>query len=361
MSLFYHKSHTQPSLFSTQRVKGFIDRLQNKKNTDEYLRLHEIINFEAYRLEIETCVTKCTKTKQRQAKGRPSFDPVFIFKALWLMHRIGMSKRQFHDAMLTDAVIQSALDIEYPDEVPSYQSLWLYDNYFAKTQLLKTLLDKQIQQLDDQGLLPERSDRVIDSTFYEVPRQHNKSEENRLIKVGQGQELWKENPNKRRHKDIDARWTKKRGINFFGYKGHISIDSENKFVVGCVVTSASVHDSQVITPLISQRDRGRRLYADAGYIGKAQEDAIIDSCMIPMICEKAFRNSPLTEQQKANNREKSKTRSRVEHAFGFIEGCMGKTKLHCVGIVRATHEILFDMLVYNGARLRQIIRKTQAT
>lgn len=83
--------------------------------------------------------------------------------------------------------------------------------------------------------------------------------------------------------------------------------------------------------------------------------------MIPMICEKAFRNSPLTEQQKANNREKSKTRSRVEHAFGFIEGCMGKTKLHCVGIVRATHEILFDMLVYNGARLRQIIRKTQAT
>ncbi len=30
--------------------------------------------------------------------------------------------------------------------------------------------------------------------------------------------------------------------------------------------------------------------------------------------EKGYRNKPLTDQQKANNKEKSKTRARVEHA-----------------------------------------------
>ena len=35
--------------------------------------------------------------------------------------------------------------------------------------------------------------------------------------------------------------------------------------------------------------------------------------------EKGYRNKPLTEEQKTNNHEKSKTRARVEHVFGFME------------------------------------------
>jgi hypothetical protein len=35
--------------------------------------------------------------------------------------------------------------------------------------------------------------------------------------------------------------------------------------------------------------------------------------------EKGYRNKPLTDEQKASNREKSKTRARVEHVFGFME------------------------------------------
>mgnify|MGYP006359999515 CR=1 FL=1 len=38
--------------------------------------------------------------------------------------------------------------------------------------------------------------------------------------------------------------------------------------------------------------------------------------------EKGYRNKPLTEEQKASNHEKSKTRARVEHVFGFMEQSM---------------------------------------
>ena len=40
------------------------------------------------------------------------------------------------------------------------------------------------------------------------------------------------------------------------------------------------------------------------------------------ICEKGFRNSPLTSEQKMNNRRKSRIRCRIEHIFGFMTGAM---------------------------------------
>jgi transposase, IS5 family len=40
------------------------------------------------------------------------------------------------------------------------------------------------------------------------------------------------------------------------------------------------------------------------------------------VYEKGYRNKPLTKEQKENNREKSKTRARVEHVFGFMEQSM---------------------------------------
>jgi len=35
--------------------------------------------------------------------------------------------------------------------------------------------------------------------------------------------------------------------------------------------------------------------------------------------EKRYRNRPFADEQKLSNREKSKTRARVEHVFGFME------------------------------------------
>jgi IS5 family transposase len=42
----------------------------------------------------------------------------------------------------------------------------------------------------------------------------------------------------------------------------------------------------------------------------------------PQIIERAFKGKPLTEEQKENNRIKSKTRCLVEHVFGFVTNSM---------------------------------------
>ncbi|MBQ0159178.1 MAG: hypothetical protein KBT28_00955, partial [Bacteroidales bacterium] len=43
------------------------------------------------------------------------------------------------------------------------------------------------------------------------------------------EDLWNDNSNKKKQKDIDARWTQKGGQNYFGYKNHIKMDKVSKF------------------------------------------------------------------------------------------------------------------------------------
>ncbi len=75
-----------------------------------------------------------------------------------------------------------------------------------------------------------------------------------------------------------------------------------------------------------------------------------------MVNEKGYRNNPLTKEQKESNKEKSKTRARVEHVFGFMEQSMNGLMLKSVGKIRATGIIGLINLTYNLFRYEQVIR-----
>ena len=78
--------------------------------------------------------------------------------------------------------------------------------------------------------------QIMDASIVEAPRQRNTREEKETIKSGETPRHWKGNPNKLAQKDIDARWTLKRGrkkesmsqlmVSAFGYKSHINIDKQ---------------------------------------------------------------------------------------------------------------------------------------
>ena len=61
---------------------------------------------------------------------------------------------------------------------------------------------------------------------------------------------------------------------------------------------------------------------------------------------------PLTDQQKQNNRIKSKTR--VEHIFGFVENSMNGSVIRTIGKVRAEAQIGLMNLTYNLFRCIQL-------
>lgn len=78
--------------------------------------------------------------------------------------------------------------------------------------------------------------------------------------------------------------------------------------------------------------------------------------MIHIVCEKGYRNRPLTDEQRAENRRKPKVRCRIEHVFGFMEGAMGGLVVRSVGLAREKANVALTCLVYNVFRYVQIRR-----
>ena len=102
----------------------------------------------------------------------------------------------------------------------------------------------------------------------------------------------------------------------------------------------------------------RAVYADSAYRSKEKEEQLAAAKMPSQICAKGARNHPLTEQQKASNKEKSKVRARVEHVFG-AQAQMGGHVVRTLGLLRAKVKIGMMNLVYNMVRLGQLLRRSR--
>ena len=311
-------------------------------------QLSALVDFEMFRPELEDILVKkdCKSTA-----GRPQFDVVLMFKVIFLQRYYGLGDKQIQYQIIDRTSFRQFLGIHTVDEIPDEKTVWHVKNILSKAGTFDALFDKFRSYLDSKGLSFNEG-KIIDASFVEAPRQRNTREENERIKSGNGQDLWNDNPHKKCHKDTDARWTKKRGEKHYGYKLHAKADKKTKLIEKYVTTDASVHDSNVIDPLIEEKDNGQPLYLDAGY--EAKDDVVRECGMIPVICEKGHRNHPLTDEQKQNNRQKSKTRCRVEHIFGFIEGAMNGSFVRSIGIVRAKAATALTCLVYNIFRYVQI-------
>ena len=120
------------------------------------------------------------------------------------------------------------------------------------------------------------------------------------------------------------------------------------------MTDASVHDSQAIDKLIDESDK--EAYADSAYRSKEIETLLKEKGCKSQIHEKAYRNKPLTPEQKDTNKTKSKIRARIEHIFGFMSNSMKGITNRCIGMKRNRFQIGLMNLTYNLFRYEQLVR-----
>lgn len=78
-------------------------------------------------------------------------------------------------------------------------------------------------------------------------------------------------PAKRRQKDVDARWTKKHGKSYFGYKLSVSVDRRHKLIRGVRVSDASEADTRHLVEVLDRNNCSRDFWADRGYHDKPRE------------------------------------------------------------------------------------------
>lgn len=329
------------------------DTYQKLSNIGNPLELiSKVVDFEMFRNTLES---KLLNHDKKSNAGAKPYDVLMMFKILILQRYYGLGDTQIEYQILDRLSFKKFLGLESGDKVPDEKTVWLFRENITNIGLVEIIFKQFTEFLESKNLIMNEG-KMVDASFTVAPRQRNTKEENTKIKEGNGNELWNDQPNKKRHKDIDARWTKKNDETFYGYKNHAKVDTKSKFIDKYKVTDASVHDSQALDDLLTEKDKGQDLNADSAYTGEDQNKVINKYQMNNKVHEKGYRNNPLTDEQKQSNKEKSRTRARVEHVFGFMEQSMHGLTLKSVGIVRASGIIGLINLTYNLFRYEQVVR-----
>jgi len=339
--------------FKRHRDYGFFDqdiRLTKLSELGDPLeKLNAHIDFEIFRDLLETKLSKIAKGKG----GRKPYDYVLMFKILILQRYYNVSDDQIEYQINDRMSFMRFLNLTIADDIPDSKTVWNFRDQLIVLELVDELFGLFLKELELLNLIINEG-KIIDASFIEVPKQRNSRAENAEIKSGNTPESFEENPNKKSQKDLDARWTKKNNVSYYGYKNHVKVDAKSKLIVKYEVTDASVHDSQILEDLLELKDAGEDLSADSAYSGEKQRAIISQMEMTDKTCKKGYKNNPLTEQEIATNREKSRVRSRVEHVFGFMEGSMNGMNLYAIGIKRVEGLVGLMNLTYNMFRKIQI-------
>jgi IS5 family transposase len=239
------------------------------------------------------------------------------------------------------------------DLVPDAKTIWLYENTLSQSESGKELFDLFFEAIAEKGYVT-RTGSIVDASFVEAPKRKNTKEQREKLKNGEAPEEWADpkHPQKWMQRDTDAAWTKKGNESHFGYKDNVKVDSDSKLITGYTVTTASTNDAKGAQGLFDENDNVA--YGDAAYPGLELPEGVENQ-----ISEKATRNHPLTEEQKANNHQKAKKRCRVEHVFAGIVQMVGGTSIRCKNKERATFNISMMNLLYNMRRVVSLESPTE--
>ena len=320
---------------------------------DFLLKLNVLINWEIFRETLNI-----VRDKERKSNaGRPPFDVLLMFKVLVLKSMYNLSDEQTEFQIRDRISFRDFLGLTLADIVPDAKTIWAFAEQLKNLELEQLLFDRFDEELDRQGF-QVKGGTIVDSSFVEVPRQRNSREENKQIKNVEVPDRIASNPHVEAQKDLDAEWTKKGNDTFFGYKDHVASDVEHKLIRGYGVTGAATHDSEPYLDVVPEKPAfdDQEAYADSAYAGEKIDTELKKRGYKPQICEKGYRNHPLTEEQKESNRKKSKVRCRIEHIFGAQKMRMGNEILRSIGFARARFWIGMRNLMYNMSRLVSLKR-----
>jgi IS5 family transposase len=329
--------------------RGFWDQEERAKKLVEKRptleRIKQIVPWEEFRPILESIYQK----EHKSNAGRKPLDVILMFKMLILQNLYNISDDELEYQVNDRNSFANFLDLGIEDSVPDATTVWSFREKLTKAKLIGEIFEKFSSYLKRKGY-EARSGQIVDATLVPVPKQRNTKEENKKIKEGEIPEEWKKEPNRLSQKDCEARWTKKNGQSHYGYKNNISIDVEYGFIRNYKVTTAEVHDSQVLGEIIDIENSGNQIWADSAYRSENVEWVLEKIGFESEIHERAYRSKPLNEEQKAKNKEKSKTRAKVEHVFGQFVTSMGGKLIRSIGKVRAEANIGLKNLAYNIRR-----------
>jgi IS5 family transposase len=347
--------------------RGFFDLDERyaalSKSGDPLERLSDVVDFEIFRDELE----RVLKRSDRRKGGRPPMDAVMMFKILVIQALWGLSDEQVEYQVRDRLSFMRFLGLDLSGRVPDYSTVWRFREVLAEAGAIESLFARFDAELKAHGYFA-LGGQIVDASIVEAPKQRLSREEKEQVKRGE-RPNWK--PAKAAHKDVEARWTIKRGrvkkkpgpalkpserltsgllIPAFGYKSHINVDRRHRLIRRWQVSHAAAYDGDQLPRLLDPDVFDSRVWGDTAYRSAANERAIAKAGRRSMIHFRKPKGRRMPGPHQRANRARSKVRSAVEHVFAEQKARMGLF-IRSVGLARAKMKIGMANLAYNMRRL----------
>jgi transposase, IS5 family len=350
------------------RQPGFFDveeRLRElSAKGDDLERLGGLVDFEAFRPDLERAVPRADRTKG----GRPPYDHVLMFKVLILQANHSLSDKRTEYLIKDRLSFMRFLGLSLSDRVPDANSIWNYREALTRARIegapaIEVLFRHFDAMLGASGYIA-MGGQIIDATVVAAPKQHNTEDEKRALKEGRVPEEWRRRPAKLAQKDCDARWTIKHSkakpaadgakridiaIPLFGYKNHLGIDRRHGLIRTWSATDAARHDGAQLASLLDRTNTAGGVWADTAYRSEKNEAHLAAHGYTSRIHRKKPKGKPMPKRTARANAAKSEIRARIEHVFARQKGPMALV-VRTIGLARARVKIGLANLVYNMKR-----------
>ena len=329
---------------------------------DELCEMGSQIDWERFRF-LEPLMYKNKSSRG----GRPNIDFVIMIKLLVLQHWFGLSDPEL-ERQVADR-ISFRIFLGTTEVVPDFSTVWLFRERLIKSGKLEDLWMELQRQIDEKGYIVKEGS-IQDATFItsDPGRKKKKDHEaeckkkNKALKAIESNQIPEfdkglldisNNIINSQEKSLrsekvprnEGSWAKKGVKSFFGYKGHILIDTGEHLIRAVETTTASVHDSQVDLG-IEEIPR----YADKGYDGARTRG--YDAAM-----KKATRGHALGIRDILRNRRISKKRSQIERCFAVMKRAHKAGHVQVTTVARAGMKFMMSAFVYNLVQLRHLAQK----
>jgi IS5 family transposase len=251
--------------------------------------------------------------------GQPRKPVRWMIRGLFLQHLYQLSDPQLEDQLIDRLSFRRFAGLPLDQKVPDFSTFWRFREALAGEGLDEQLFVEINRQLEAKGLILKRG-TVVDATIIESSGRPLSDAKREELEASPSSQI-----------DTDANATQKGGTHYFGYKGHIGVDVGSKLIRNLSFTKASPHDSTQLEELLAGDERA--IFGDKAYPSNDLKIRCREQGIYYGILEKAYRNNPLSEAQKARNKRNRRVRRYVEHPFGAIKDRYGmrvataKTKL----------------------------------
>ena len=246
--------------------------------------------------------------------GRPPVGIERMLRLHCLQQWFNLSDPAVEEALYDSRAMRQFVGIDLGREpVPDETTICKFRHILEAHQIGEQLFARIGEYLTKQGLQVDRG-TIVDATIISAPSSTK---------------------NRTKERDPEMHQAKKGNQWYFGMKAHIGVDSQTKLIHSVAATAANVHDSQVLPDLLHGEET--RVWGDSAYSGQREVIRQHAPKAQSFVQAKAHRHRPLSEEERAKNRTKSKVRAKVEHAFLVIKRILGWAKVRYRGLAKNAH------------------------